>query len=482
MGKEVRFDADAREYWVREDGGEWDVIPETAYNTSGLDAALIGAGKTFTDFSRGVRDLFGSETAAAEQQEADQLFAPLQEHQGLATGVGQALPYLATAPLGGASILGQGALAGGMGAVRQVGDIEDRLKTGGIEGALGAGGAMVGNMLGRTVNSIRGVYQSKAIEQAAKGGMRITPGQATGSKMLQRAEAPMQSAGMLDPLRDANQELIQGQVSKALGQQAVDLSEAGLGRTADDIGAKFAAGLDIPSPVDVGEEAIKRLRNITQDSPFIEFPANVQTMTGKQYGQVRSQLAAVARAEAKSAMKTPGKLEYVGETIEQFDEAFLARANPDQAALLKQAREQWRNLMAVERGQALTPDGYVNPKSLRSAINQTWGKTSRRAKYGRVSPETQAMMEGASSQSSRELSSVVGDSGTASRLGLGLGVPALAGGAAYAMDGDSSSATAAALMAFLASKGYARGGNLLAGQASGLLSGLGRGTAQGLMQ
>ena len=482
MAKEVRFDDTAREYWVREDGGDWEVIPETAYDTSPLNAAMIGAGKTFTDFGRGVRDLFGSDTAAAEQAEADELFAPLAQHQGVATGVGQALPYLATAPLGGAGVMGQAALAGGMGAVRQVGDVGDRMKTGGLEGAMGGAGALVGNSIGRVVNGIRGVYQSKAIEQAVKQGTRITPGQATGSSMLKRIEAPMQSAGMLDPLRDANQEVIQGHVSRALGQDAIDLSEAGLGKTADDIGMKFTEGLDVVGKVDVGADGIKRLRNLTGDSPFIDFPSGASKMTGQEYQQVRSQLSGMARAEAKTPMKTPGKLEYLTDTIEQFDDAFIKRANPSQVKLLREAREQWRNLLAVERGQALTPDGAVNPKSLRSALNQTWGKTARRGKHDRVSRETADMMKSASSQSSRELSSVVGDSGTASRLGLGIGLPAGAAALSYGMEGDASSATSAALMAYMVSKGYARGGNLLAGQGSSLMSGLGRAGAQGLMQ
>src|SRR5262252_693376 len=80
-----------------------------------IESALVGAGDVINTGIRNVRDLWarargdeaGQAAIAAERQEADQIRARLHQEAPVAATVGSMLPTLATAPLGGASVLGQ---------------------------------------------------------------------------------------------------------------------------------------------------------------------------------------------------------------------------------------------------------------------------------------------------------------------------------------------------------------------------------------
>ena len=476
----AKFDPDKRVYYVDDGQGGYDEVPETAYGVGTAESLMINAGKTFTDIGRGVRDLFGSDTAVADQAEADQLMAPLQEQNPISSIVGQALPYLATASLGGATILGQSALAAGTGALRQTGDLTDRLKTGAVEGAFGAAGAGLTSMAGRVMNSARGVYQNKLAGELIRQGGKVTPGQGMGGQ-VSGLDTVMDSLGAFGDIKAANQSVLQGQVSRSLGQQAVDLSETGLGDAADAIGARMDMALDGLN-IQVPDGIIERVNTVVGENKFLQMPASLQNMDGKTYQQVRRQLTDIARTEAKTATPTPGKMEYVSDTISALDDEFAAVAGPQKKAVLRTAREQWRNLIAVERGQALTPDGEVNARTLRTNLNRMYGPAARRGKDDRLLKETQEMIQGARTQSSKALAPQVGNSGTATRLGLGLGLPALAGLGTYGAGGDQDQAVLTALSAYALSKGYGKAGNLLAGAPEMLAPGLGRALGQGAAQ
>jgi hypothetical protein len=474
-----KFDPDKRVYYVDQGDGTFRTVPETAYNVNPVQSALIGAGKTFTDIGRGVRDLFGSETAAAEQAESDQLLSGLEAENPVSSIIGQALPYLASAPLGGASVAGQTALAAGTGALRQTGGFQDRALTGAREGAFGFAGAATGNLASRAVNGVRGVYQNKLAGQLIKQGGRVTPGQAIKGQ-AGGLDSTMDSLGAFKGLNEVNQDVIQGQVSRSIGQKTVDLSEVGLGDAAEDIGARMDSaleGLDIAVP----EEAITRINNVVGENPFLNLPDDLQQMSGRTYQQVRRQLTDVARTEARSASPTAGKLEYVSDTIEQLDEAFAKVARPNAAKELRTAREQYRNLITAERGQAVTADGLVNPRTLRNNINKTYPAARRGGEAKRTLPATQELIQGARTQASKGLQPLQ-NSGTANRLGLGLGLPALVGGATYLGGDDSDQAFLAALSAYALSKGYGRAGNLIAGAPSALAAGTGRALGQSAAQ
>jgi len=498
----AKRDPKTGEVYIEQPGGGWSKIPGAQYDAEQMgsgEAFGQGFGRTIEQVTGGIMDaaygLMGGgeksgitgesmrETLGKVQQDYASEFAPVQEAHGLATGLGQAAPYLLTAPMGGASIGGQAALAGGMGLLGTSGDVGERLMAGGTGAALGAAGAGLGNMAGRVYGMAKNAYRPGVAGQFAAAGGRVTPGQALDSSGLQRAEALMQSAGVFDAKQAANQTLIQSQAGKAIGQAdgAIDLTPTGLGNSADDIGARINQSLEGIDDIGIDNAMIEKLQKVKGDSPYIDFPDPDSTMSGEAYQQIRSQMAGVARSEASSATKTPGKLEYVQSIIDDLDQKFIGAAGKDAGEQLGAAREQWRNLLAMERGQAITPDGMVNPKSLNNALNQTWKKTYRRGKDSRVRPETRELFQGARDQSSRGLTSVVGDSGTATRLGAGLGVPLLAGVGAGGYSGDAGTGIMAALGAYGLMRGYGSMGNIMARQTAPHAAGGGRALLQGLM-
>ena len=442
----IRYNKKTGEYAVTNAAGEVEIISSEQFKAQemgSLGAAGAGVGRTLEKWAGGALDAYYGITGQGQSEvvqgegmrsalrevggEQAAAFAPIAEANPISSGLGQALPYLATAPLGGASVWGQAALAGTTAALETSGGVGERLRAGGTGTALGFGGAVGGNMAARVVNQIAGRGRTTAAQQFQKMGGKVTPGQALESRGLRRLETVLEAGGVLDPLKEANEILMQKQAGKAIGQadNAIDISSTGLGNSADDIGVRINNALDDVPDINITDDLLADMRQVKGDSPYIKFPdETTNTMTSQEYQQIRSQMAGVARTEAATATKTPGKLEFVQDIIDQLDQKFITAAKgTGKAEQLGQAREHWRNLLALERGQAVTPDGFVNPRSLNTALNSVWKKTYRRGKYDRVRPETKELMQGTKLQAGRELGSVVGDSGTATRIGLGVGMP-----------------------------------------------------------
>lgn len=487
--------------YIEQADGSYKVMSAAQYDAEqmgGGEAFGKGFGRTLEQLAGGVLDAYQGLTGGGEVsgvtglnerdllkmvgQDQAAAFAPIAEASPLATMAGQAAPYLLTAPLGGASIGGQAALAAGMGALGTTGDVGQRAMSGAIAGTAGAAGAGVGSMAGRVFNMARGAYRTGLPAEFAAVGGRVTPGQVTGSRGLATVENMLESAGGFGRLKDANQQLMQGQVSRAIGQESVDLTQAGLGDAAEAIGGRFDDALEgtTVTMTDAMQEGIDRLK---VDLEFLDLDDIGKTMTGEQYKQIRSQLGKLSRFEARSPSKA-GKGDIVDNLIGKFDDAFTETAGGDAAKLLGTAREQWRNLLAVEKGQAITPDGLVNPKSLNNALRNVWGKAARRGKYGRMNEATTEMMEGAGQQSAKQLAASVGDSGTATRLLMGAGLPALVGAGTGFGGGSTGDAAMNAGLMYALMRGYGSKGlqQMLMGSSMQGAAGGGRAAAQGLMQ
>lgn len=147
--------------------GDW--RPQRAQPSTG-EAIAIGAGKTFESVIEGAKDLglaaieqlpFAPDVSGARQNIAQKMqsnapfFDELSQQQPIATGVGQALPFLAAAPLAGASIPAQAALGAVEGGI-QFGTPQQRLTNSLIGGGLAAGGAGALNLVQRVSQGISG--------------------------------------------------------------------------------------------------------------------------------------------------------------------------------------------------------------------------------------------------------------------------------------------------------------------------------------
>jgi len=118
--RQIAHDAQGREYWYK--NGQWEPINEV----SPAESLMIGAGESFVNLGRGIKqginevgELFGDEASARSNERLDKLQAGdqeimqgLREENPISTFIGNTLPAIAAAPLGGASIPGQMGAAG----------------------------------------------------------------------------------------------------------------------------------------------------------------------------------------------------------------------------------------------------------------------------------------------------------------------------------------------------------------------------------
>ena len=170
---------EAGDYAVLDENGEYQVMNEAQYQAQQMTSGQAigqGFGRTMEQVSGGIMDLLQGvgimdnqasgitgetmrETLGKVQQDLAAEFAPVQEAQPGAAFLGQALPYLMTAPIGGASVLGQAGLAGTTAALTTPGDLVDRAKSGGIGFGLGYLGAGAASMAGRVYNATKQAYR-----------------------------------------------------------------------------------------------------------------------------------------------------------------------------------------------------------------------------------------------------------------------------------------------------------------------------------
>ena len=150
-------DSNGTQYEFR--NGQWRQM-DRARSTG--ENILLGAGEQFTSIGRGVQEIFGdSEAARAAQASEAEARQFLHKDAPIAAGVGNALPFLATAPLGAGALTARGVagitgLEAGIGAL-EIGTPAERLRN----AAFGGGGALLGLGVGRMADRVfRSLNQS----------------------------------------------------------------------------------------------------------------------------------------------------------------------------------------------------------------------------------------------------------------------------------------------------------------------------------
>ena len=466
-------------YWVRR-GDEAHRIPKWQYDQIMFQNAaegarpeglgqqlLLGASKKGQNIVDAGIDLYSRATgdrAVTEglgllrQGESD----PYQAAAGIPeivaeTGV-EMLPYLASsaaasglAGVGSVQQVGsQMAAAGLTGGAMTYGDMNTRGQQAMQDFMMTGAGTATGIAMERIINRLRGhrlglTQQQRKAGEALDTGMQLSPGGVTGPGFWQRSVEPwIESAGGFTKARNANEELYQVATGRALGQsdRAIDLSAEGLGQSADEIGKLFDV-LD-GTQINLSPEQGAKLQGMGNLSEYFSFPGKRDYLTGNEYKRIRRQLSDLASRARKNSASPAGQAEAIEKFRKMLDLKFQKEVGKEGARKFKVARERWKILETIERGAALSPDGVINPASMKSAVNSMWGKTLRRAKYGGVEPETREWLQQVNQQSSRFTKSAVGSSGTAERSGLGIsnallmhgGAGAASAGAYSAMDDD----------------------------------------------
>lgn len=258
---------------------------------------------------------------------------------------------------------------------------------------------------------------------------RLTPGQATGSKLLQRLEAKLESqpmtAGPFDKIKDANAREINKAAARAIGETADNLNSEVLDRAVTRLGGVFE---------DVRDTTVRRIEpsdyvarmSALQDEfeaigpqlmnhPLVERlvkHAQSGQATGKDLGSLTSKLTREINRQMTSAQGDRELGQALVGVKEYVDDLVAQGLSGDKLRLYDAARDQYRNLMLLtSRVGTINPStGNVNAGALANLLQQ-------KDRAGFLFGRNQSDMYNAA-RFGQAYKPIVGDSGTATRMPL----------------------------------------------------------------
>jgi hypothetical protein len=268
--------------------------------------------------------------------------------------------------------------------------------------------------------------QAAALAQGKQLGMRVTPGQETGSRSLQQMEARMESnpffSGPFNEIKIGNQKVLNRAAANAIGETADELSSPVLARASQRIGKVFD---DVASPklfpID-GENLMNGIASVggyyddvagvaIAEQALVKQAINAAAKGAASGEQLRALSSKLGRAAKNQTTSAAGNRE-LGEALfavkEYVDDALASTLTPQQLAAFNTARQQYRNLMTLESS------GVVNSSSGNVSGLNLAGALARKDKQGFFYGGTQTPMYQAA-RFAQAFKPMVGDSGTATR-------------------------------------------------------------------
>lgn len=230
---------------------------------------------------------------------------------------------------------------------------------------------------GRVISPVRNqltAEQRRLADLAMKEGIKLTPAQRTGSKPLSYIESVFKdmplSSGPQTQIDDAQRAAFNrwalsktGTPANTASPQVLDEAFTRIGGAFDDLAAKTNVKIDQTFFDDVDRAAAEYGRRLPTDIKPVfqsyvddlnqmraamgEAGADV-TMVGKQYQKVASDL----RKAARGAKSNNDLQDALNGLVDAVDGAMIRSATPDVAAGYKQARRDYRNLLAIDDAMA----------------------------------------------------------------------------------------------------------------------------------
>jgi hypothetical protein len=271
--------------------------------------------------------------------------------------------------------------------------------------------------------------QAAALAQGRQLGMRTTPGQASGSRVLQQLEAKLESqpvsSGPFFDIKSGNQRILNRQVAEALGEQADDLSPAVLDRAYARMADVFdSVADDVPRAVDP-DAFLTRLAQVEADNegmltqPLMDNPlvrryftlAANGSPTGTQLNNLQSQL---GKAAQSMRMSDPAQASALREVQHLILDDIGNGLTPEAQQLFNQARQQYRMFsMVADKPNILNPStGHVSGPNLANTLQRT-------DRTGYALGRNNSTLYDAV-RFSRAFPAVVGNSGTATRMPMNM--------------------------------------------------------------
>lgn len=258
---------------------------------------------------------------------------------------------------------------------------------------------------------------------------RLTPGQATGNKLLQRLEAKLESqpmtAGPFDKIKDANAREINKAAARAIGETADNLSSDVLDRAVTRLGGVFDDVRDEAKRAIDPQQFTERMRSVADEfeaigpqvwnHPLIERlvrHAKSGEASGKDLGGLTSKLTREINRQMTSAQGDRELGRALSSVKEYVDDLVAQGLSGDKLKTYEAARGQYRNLMLLtSRVGTINPStGNVNAGALANLLQQ-------KDRAGFLFGRNQSDMYNAA-RFGQAFKPIVGDSGTATRMPL----------------------------------------------------------------
>lgn len=271
--------------------------------------------------------------------------------------------------------------------------------------------------------------QAAAMAAGQRLGMRTTPGQSSGSKVLQQLEAKLESqpasSGTFFDIKRNNARTLNRAVAAEMGEQADDISPDVLNRAYTRMGDIFdSVADDIPRQIDP-DQFLDRLSQtelanegmLSQDlldSPLVQRYFTLVSggqPTGAQLNNLQSQLGKAAQSKR---MTDPAQAQALREVQHLVLEDIGSGLAPEARAAFDEARRQYRVFsMVADKPNILNPGtGTVSGPNLASTLQRT-------DRTGYALGRTESPMYDAA-RFAQAFKPLVGDSGTATRSPLNM--------------------------------------------------------------
>lgn len=360
-------------------------------------AMLIKTGDVLDSVSKGALELqrgpadwlrqkFGGEpdpllaAMRAERESAKQPMKDLAEVHPGSTFLGDALAFAVT-PNKAAPIM----------AAMEMGSPTERLIRGGAAMLGNKVGEKVGQVVSRVPQPIRPseISQSQRLanEAADRLGVKLSAGEASGSRALKFAESATAdlpiASGMATKRVTANQRAMNSAVLRQLGQQGDEVTEEVLAKARSDIGGVYRNILG-PAKIELdgsfraevksitGSKVMKELRDESVDAMLEQFrnmPAGKVKVSGEWFQQNKTALDAQVRAAYLNGQ--PGKARALEQFEKALDRAAMRSLPQAERDAYKAAQRQWATLRTLETGKVVE-GGNVMPGRLHSAMESRY--------------------------------------------------------------------------------------------------------------
>lgn len=296
--------------------------------------------------------------------------------------------------------------------------------------ATGKGGGSTFGTVGADESAGLTTSQQRAATAGTNLGMRLTPGQASGSKALQQLEAKLESqpltSGPFNSLKSTNQKVLNRVSAGAIGEKSDVVDSATLERANERLGDIFEnvrnpsriLAVDPKSTSGILDKVDSDFQGLLPNDMSIRANPLVaqlekQTATGGINGQQLGQLSSKLGRAAAKQMTSPSGDRDLGQALYQVkdhvDDLMQSTLTGEEANAYAQARQQYRNLMLLT-GRT----GIVNPSNGNISGVALANRLQQADKQGFLFGKNQSDWYNAA-RFSQAFKPIVGDSGTATR-------------------------------------------------------------------